>query len=145
MGSYASKKFVAKLTHCYSVLPLFLYFRSNMIAISYIFRLNRFIFYLYTLSSNNSLAKHHFYIQYNYHFSHAIVMSGNDHKYYNKCIQQLVVEYGEYLCNCTRYSSSLFSKPFWPYEICHHVFLGNNVMYVIPKQHFYSSTKPSFR
>ena len=63
-------------------------------------------------------------------------MSGNDHKYYNKCIQQLVVEYGEYLCNCTRYSSSLFSKPFWPYEICHHVFLGNNVMYVIPKQHF---------
>ena len=71
-------------------------------------------------------------------------MSGNDHKYYNKCIQQLVVEYGEYLCNCTRYSSSLFSKPFWPYEICHHVFLGNNVMYVIPKQHFLFLDKTSF-
>ena len=71
-------------------------------------------------------------------------MSGNDHKYYSKCIQQLVVEYGEYLCNCTRYSSSLFSKPFWPYEICHHVFLGNNVMYVIPKQHFLFLDKTSF-
>ena len=85
-----------------------------------------------------------FYIQYNYDFSHTIVMSGNDHKYYSKCIQQLVVEYGEYLCNCTRYSSSLFSKPFWPYEICHHVFLGNNVMYVIPKQHFLFLDKASF-